>query len=162
MMLQGPIEQGLVWDLDGGRPVEGIIVLGGQPSRFIATADLAMQYPHARLVASGTSEAEIEILLQRGVLISRILVTSAANTYENAQSVNRIVQRKAGERWLLVTSALHMRRARGAFCSIGFQVEPSPVFDLHKNPRYAAPAVVREALALTAYWMRGLIRECRR
>jgi len=41
--------------------------------------------------------------------------------------VKALVQRKPGERWLLVTSAWHMPRSVGVFRKAGFPIEPWPV-----------------------------------
>ena len=49
------------------------------------------------------------------------------NTIENAVYSKALAQPKPGERWLLVTSALHMPRAMGAFRQAGFAVEAYPV-----------------------------------
>jgi len=162
MMLQHPMEGGYpVPQLGGDHPVTGIIVLGGHSSRFFAAAEIAKDEPQAIVVVSGASLEEMDILWQRGVSRPRVLIDPvAATTFENARNVGRIVVTKPGERWLLVTSALHMRRAVGSFCAGGLEVEPYPVFDLNLEPRYAAPVLVREALSLISYLARGRIGDC--
>jgi uncharacterized SAM-binding protein YcdF (DUF218 family) len=49
------------------------------------------------------------------------------NTRENALFTREMVAPKAGERWLLVTSAFHMPRAIGCFRAVGFELEAFPV-----------------------------------
>ena len=49
------------------------------------------------------------------------------NTQENAEFSKALVNPKAGERWLLITSAYHMPRSVGLFRKAGFAVEPYPV-----------------------------------
>src|SRR5262249_22097939 len=48
-------------------------------------------------------------------------------TSEDALYTAAVLKPKRTERWLLVTSALHMPRAVGCFRVAGFQVEPYPV-----------------------------------
>jgi uncharacterized SAM-binding protein YcdF (DUF218 family) len=48
------------------------------------------------------------------------------NTQENAEFTKALVSPKAGERWLLVTSAFHMPRSIGVFRKAGFAAEPYP------------------------------------
>jgi len=63
-----------------------------------------------------------------GIPASRItLEKQSRNTIENAVYSKTLAQPKPGERWLLVTSALHMPRAIGAFRQAGFAVEAYPV-----------------------------------
>ena len=49
------------------------------------------------------------------------------NTFENALFTRDLVKPKEGERWLLVTSAMHMPRAVGVFRKVGFPVIAYPV-----------------------------------
>lgn len=139
------------WDASRGPP-DGIVVLGGVISpevsvarnsiaidetaeRITFTAELARRYPKARIVVSGGSAAlifdgaveapfgkrELEAL---GVSAERIAVEERSrNTIENAEFARRVADPKAGERWLLVTSAYHMPRAMAAFRLAGFPVE---------------------------------------
>ena len=46
---------------------------------------------------------------------------------ENAVFTRSLIAPKPGERWLLVTSALHMPREIGAFRQAGFPIEAYPV-----------------------------------
>jgi uncharacterized SAM-binding protein YcdF (DUF218 family) len=58
----------------------------------------------------------------------RIYIESRPRTTsEDAFYTAAVLKPKPGERWLLVTSALHMPRAVGCFRAAGFQVEPYPV-----------------------------------
>lgn len=137
--------------------VDGIVVLGGgidvrldqtstgpiytsAGSRIIAAAELAHQYPQARVLLSGgnpkligtlgTTEAQAtkNVLVRMGVSPDRILTeTISRDTYENAVESRKVAQPKDGEHWLLVTSAAHMPRAVGVFTSALFPVIPYPV-----------------------------------
>jgi uncharacterized SAM-binding protein YcdF (DUF218 family) len=49
------------------------------------------------------------------------------NTRENAIFTAQLLQPKPGQKWILITSALHMPRAKAHFEAQGFQVLPWPV-----------------------------------
>jgi uncharacterized SAM-binding protein YcdF (DUF218 family) len=91
------------------------------------------------------------------------------NTIENAEFVKKVANPKAGERWLLVTSAFHMPRSIGLFRRAGFKVEAYPV-DWRASPSKAlvfsslsirglerTDLAMREWIGLTAYWATGKI-----
>lgn len=136
--------------------VDGVIVLGGaintwlsaqrgQPQltesaeRLIAFADMARQYPAAKLVFAGGSaalfddavrEADIarQVLGQMGVDTGRVkFERESRNTDENAAFAKRMINPQPGEVWLLITSAYHMPRAVGVFRKVGWDVTAYPV-----------------------------------
>lgn len=136
--------------------IAGVIVLGGAEDsrgmpdrelaglneaaeRFTEGAALALRLPKARLVFSGGTgtlisdqppEADVagKLFAALGIPSERVTLESASrDTYENAVFTTRMVQPKAGERWLLVTSAWHIPRAVGCFRKAGFEVEAWPV-----------------------------------
>jgi uncharacterized SAM-binding protein YcdF (DUF218 family) len=140
----------------GGRPPDGIVVLGGAinpvvarsrgnialndaAERITTIAKLAREYPDARIIFTsgdasllGRDPAEADYLYPAldaiGVPRERVtLERKARNTAENAALSKQIAQPKDGERWLLVTSAAHMSRAVGCFRRAGFPVEAYPV-----------------------------------
>ena len=144
------------WEAGAGAPPDGIIILGasieadlsaahgtpvvrGAPDRIITAAALAHRYPNARVVFSGGSanlistdarEADFAgaIFESLGIAKSRLIMErESRNTLENAQFSKALVAPKAGERWLLVTSAFHMPRSIGLFRKAGFAVEAYPV-----------------------------------
>ena len=91
---------------------------------------------------------------------------------KNAAFSKKLVDPKAGERWLLVTSAFHMPRAMGVFRTLHFAVEPCPVDwrlegrkSLTHFPNQADEGLqytnlaVREWLGLFAYRLAGRIDE---
>jgi uncharacterized SAM-binding protein YcdF (DUF218 family) len=137
--------------------VDGIIVLGGsidpvkseawsQPE-LRATAErefnflaLAARYPRARLAFTGGSgslgaqeyketEWARKLFEQQGLgTLARVsFENDSRNTYENAVFSKKLLAPAPGEHWLLITTAWHMPRAVGAFCSAGFPVVPYPV-----------------------------------
>ena len=151
-----PLEQRFPpWDAAQGAP-DGIIVLGASieaqisaahgtpvvrdaPDRIIVAAALARRYPNARVLFSGGSanlisddarEADFAgaVFESLGIAKSRLIMERRSrNTQENAEFSRALVAPKAGERWLLVTSAFHMPRSVGLFRKAGFAVEPYPV-----------------------------------
>jgi uncharacterized SAM-binding protein YcdF (DUF218 family) len=151
---------------DAGRPITGIIVLGGAEDghadgspqlaalneaaeRYTEAVALARRLPQARVVFSGGSGLLLEasapeaesagrLFEALGVPRERItLETKSRDTYENAQLTARLVNPMPDERWLLVTSAWHMPRAMGCFRRAGFAVEAWPVD--YRTPRRLDP-----------------------
>lgn len=136
--------------------VDGIVVLGGaadpvvsaarrQPSvnaaaeRLAAMADLARRYPDAQLIYSGGSgsltrqemkeaPAARMLLDWLGIETGRVTFEERSRTtWENAVFTRDLALPRAGQIWLLVTSARHMPRALGAFRAAGWSVFPYPV-----------------------------------
>ena len=151
-----PLEERFPVFRDDGRPVDGVIVLGGAvqaeesfargqlmvneaAERVLALADLARRYPGAKVVFSGgggtifAEEAPEADALARfggtlGLASDRVLFENQSRTtFENAVYARRLVDPRPGERWLLVTSAWHMPRAVGCFRRAGFPVVAYPV-----------------------------------
>lgn len=135
----------------------GIVVLGGaldedlglargQPTlteaaaRLTSGVALALRYPQARLVFTGGSAnldasaaadeaAGVRALwLSLGVPAQRMTFENRSrNTYENATMTRALVKPRAGEGWLLVTSAAHMPRSMGIFRHVGWEMIAYPV-----------------------------------
>ena len=90
---------------------------------------------------------------------------------ENARFTKAMIDPKPGERWLLVTSAVHMPRAVGAFRKAGFPVEAYPVdwrirgWTSSWKPGWplsglnATDFAAREWFGLLAYWLAGYTPE---
>ncbi|RIK99187.1 MAG: hypothetical protein DCC74_02310 [Proteobacteria bacterium] len=184
------------WQADGPPP-HGIIVLGGaidadtsaargnvelasSAERVVAMLELARRFPTAKIVFSGGNanllrsgvlEADIAARLLREFDIDTHRVTlerRSRTTDENARFSRDLLAPKAGERWLLVTSAFHMPRAIGAFRAAGFTVEAYPVDWRTRGWADAAwpfrrlslglarsDAAVHEWIGLVAYWLTG-------
>ena len=183
------------WDPAHGAP-SGIIVLGGvinptgsvarhqvslgeAAERITSAVALARQYPTARIVFSGgngqltsgppESDFAVRLFEDLGVPRGRItLERQSRNTAENAAYTKQLVDPKPGERWVLITSAMHMPRAVGSFRQAGFPVEAYPVDyqtsgwqDLWALPGSltdgirGTDAAVHEWLGLFIYWASG-------
>lgn len=195
-LLAGPLEARFQPPPANMPPPDGIIVLGGtiderlsayrdRPSlvdaaeRLTEPIALKRKYPNARLVFAGGSAAlrgspypEADAvqrfwrevgLDQNDVLYER----HSRNTYENAVFARELLHPKSGERWLLVTSAMHMPRAVGVFREAGFDVIPYPVdyrtsgaagLEFPRSPTKAMGVVefaAHEWAGLVAYWLAG-------
>jgi uncharacterized SAM-binding protein YcdF (DUF218 family) len=187
------------WDAARGAP-DGIVVLGGailpelsrqygepvigsDAGRIIAVAKLARAFPNARIVYSGgdaslgggrPAEAPFlaPLLDSFGIASERVtLEPRSRNTAENAAFSKEIARPKAGERWLLVTSAQHMPRAIGCFRRAGFAVEAYPVAWRTGRALSYWPgqgvgsnlarldSAVSEWIGLIAYWLTGRTSE---
>jgi uncharacterized SAM-binding protein YcdF (DUF218 family) len=193
--LYKPLEQRFATKPTLPANVDGIIVLGGfvnasnsaywqqleltgSAERGIAFAQLAHQYPTARLAMTGGSgvlleqgsrEADFvpELLQALQIDPSRVVLErESRNTIENASNTKRLLQPQPGETWVLITSASHMPRAVGVFCQQGWPVLPWPV-DHHSSPANSRPqldliehffdlnSALHEWIGLVAYHLRG-------
>ena len=156
----------------------GDVALTDAAERITAAVELARRYPNARVVYSGGNgglsvsappEAvyATRLIEELGVPRSRITLEGGSrSTAENAEFTAKLVLPKPGERWLLVTSAMHMPRAIGTFRKVGFPVEAYPVDYRTAGPQdlWAIPGsltdgvhltdmAVHEWLGLLAYWI---------
>ena len=183
------------WDPSRGAP-DGIVVLGGgiasglsidydEPmltsdgGRITAVARLARAYPKARIVytngdaslfPTGQTDSKYFYSLTEsfGISRDRVMVENRShNTFENALFSKELIKPRAGERWLLVTSAQHMPRAMGCFRQAGFPVEAYPaVWKTRLRAGFALPDTLgaglseldlatHEWIGLIAYWLTG-------
>ena len=181
--------------LDPVGSVDGIVVLGGavEPritaargeaalngaaERMVAFVALARRHPQAALVFAGGSgvlwdqthkEAMVarRLLLELGLGERPVVYEDASrNTRENAVNAMALVKPRAGERWLLVTSARQMPRAVGVFRAIGWNVTAYPTDYLTAGDEAVTPwpdlaggtallsAALREWIGLV--WYRAL------
>lgn len=136
--------------------VVGIITLGGavnqyatksrdsislnrNAERLTEAVALTRRYPALKLVYTGGSGSLIdptvkETLVARrffhamGVAPDRVTYEGdSRNTRENATLTRRLIAPRPGEKWVLVTSAIHMPRSVGVFRKAGWDVVPYPV-----------------------------------
>lgn len=186
-----PVPQSLPDDVDGivvlGGAVDqyvsrkrGEVALGDSTERIFRFADLAEQFPEAKLVYTGGSglvtrqdvkEADVvaPVLHRLGVEPSRITYENLSrNTYENAVNSLDLMKPEADEVWILVTSAAHMPRAMGSFRQAGwpnliaypadFRFEGDEAFAPPLNPASGSAwiaSALHELLGLTFYYLTG-------
>jgi uncharacterized SAM-binding protein YcdF (DUF218 family) len=158
--------------LDSQAPPDGIILLGGGGiGGMDAVSTLSHDYPKARLVFSGyssTNGGALKVFAQLGGDPARVYTESRPRTTsEDAFFTAGLLNPKPSERWILVTSALHMPRAVGCFRLAGFQVVPYPVefrtVRSHPFARFAPgsealshlDAAAKEWIGLIAYRLMG-------
>ncbi len=168
--------------LDGGvdgaiMATRGAFASEPAPLRLIAGATLLRRFPAARLVYTGsildrpeyTDEAARIIFGDLGIDPARVTVENRArNTWGNIAFSKERVQPKAGETWVLVTSAIHMPRAVGVARQLGWPVIAWPsdylmrgeynFFDWGRPPEdrlRAYTAALHEWVGLLAYRLQG-------
>ena len=113
------------------------------------------------MVVSGSDQA---VALARGFSLAGIpagnlrVESGSVNTHENARNSAAILKADGLSDVLLVTSAIHMRRAAGCFRHEGIHVSPVPADDGHARLQ-AAPGWLprRDALTLTARCLREYV-----
>ncbi len=167
---------GAAVDLGISRQV-GHAVPGHAADRLVEFMRLARAYPKARLLICGGNAGKdgsregpliAEYLISRGFPRGRFMVEDASiDTYENAVLGRKLAQPKAGEKWLLVTSAWHMPRAVAAFRGQNWPVvaaPPMPIkggsggFSLHfrlGGGLRQVKTALHEYLGLLAYRLNG-------
>ena len=114
---------------------KGIALLSGA-ERVLEPVVLSKLCPKFKLIYSsfgpkqggaiGESELAKRIWLSLGVKSDSIIIENTSNnTYENAIQTKKLLGNEGN--WLLVTSAVHMRRANESFSRAGLKVTPVPV-----------------------------------
>lgn len=125
-------------------------------ARSIETERLAKSSPHSRVYLAGgiyrnVAESRLmgHMLVKMGVHPNRLLFDDVSrNTYENALEIRRLLKSNNENRPArLVTSAVHMLRAKAVFESAGVEVCPVPV-DFQGLVNVPAFAVIPQTSAL--------------
>ncbi len=134
--------------------------------RLIAFTEIAKKYPHCRLAFTGggriknfrkESALAKELFDQMGLDTDKIeFETKASNTNENAQFSYELFEPKTNEKWLLITSALHMPRAVGLFRKLNWQIIPYPV-DYHTTGEFR---LLSASLFFSLFAWRYSVHEC--
>ena len=136
--------------------LKGLVVLGGGRERLREAGRLARRWPHLQVFVSGAGSRQYVLgVLGEGIDPARVSVEEfSRNTRDNARNSRRLVAPVPGERWLLVTSAVHMPRSLAAFRRYGFAVEPWPVYDFAASGKHALDAAAHEWVGIAWYWLR--------
>lgn len=130
------------------------VVVSGGPSRPTAEAESAV-----------LKRAMVEL----GIPGDRILEESdSGNTYEQAVFLRRLLEPRHIQRFVLVTSGVHMARAMGVFRHAGLDPVPSPAQEMSDpggeerarvlpslDSLHTSQAALREILGLIYYAVRG-------
>jgi uncharacterized SAM-binding protein YcdF (DUF218 family) len=175
IVLGGSVDEALAAQLDR-------VILSEAVERLRAPVELRRRYPDMRIVftggssalrASQTTEAQTVRRFWRELGLDRddgsvLYEDRSRNTHENAVFARELVRPKPGERWLLITSAMHMPRSMGIFRRAGFDVVPYPVdfrtsgnwgdwrpFHSALQKLYIVSFAAHEWLGLVAYRLTG-------
>ncbi len=120
---------------------DGAPHLNESGDRMVEAVRLAAQYPSLPVLFSGGNgellprvDSETEAALARRffepfkLVPPRLMLEDRSrNTFENAVQSAKMLQPKPGQKWILVTSAFHMPRAKALFEAQGFEILPRPV-----------------------------------
>jgi uncharacterized SAM-binding protein YcdF (DUF218 family) len=153
------------------------ISLTGAAERVAVVAALSRRYPAASIILSGGSDKRhpsesllaAQMVRAFGISADRVLTEERSlNTAQNANFTTKLIAGRNHGRWLLVTSAVHMPRAVGAFRHAGLQVDAYPVdwqtvgrsdllsfFPGASSGFSICDAAVHEWIGLIAYWLQG-------
>ncbi len=123
----------------------GQFYLEGSASRIIESIRLQKKHPNARLVFSGGSgdhfsknvNSSVSMKFYNEFAINPEMVvfeSQSTNTYENIIYSKKLIDPKATEKWVLITSAFHMNRSINTAAKFSWELEPYPVdFKLSKD-----------------------------
>jgi uncharacterized SAM-binding protein YcdF (DUF218 family) len=111
--------------------------LDSMGDRLTTFLRLAARYPEARLIHTGhPREAQVAraVIVGSGIAPSRVVFdVEARNTCGSARTTQALAEPRAGEQWLLVTSAFHLPRAVACFRAAGWDIVPYPT-DFRRGP----------------------------
>jgi uncharacterized SAM-binding protein YcdF (DUF218 family) len=132
----------------------------GQPqlnwaaARYTTALRLSARHPEATLVFSGGPAVDPKTGRPGQTWVARQLLGElgrdpagiryderSIDTCDNAANTRALVQPRAGETWVLVTSAIHMPRAMACFRAVGWEVVPQPADYKSMRPEFGAGAL---------------------
>ena len=117
----------------------GVPQMEGGAGRLFAAIELLRRYPEAQLIYAGGSGNPLEpepseastvkaALEQLGIGLDRVRFEDRSrNTWENEVNAMAMAEPRPDQRWVLVTSAMHMPRAVGIARQLGWAMLPWPV-----------------------------------
>ena len=152
---------------DSQAALDGIIVVGGHDAKSDGLVALSQRFPKASFIFSGFKFSATDSVARLGIDPARVYMENRPRTTsEDAMYCGALLKPKPSQRWLLVTSALHMPRAVGCFRAAGFQVEAYPVHFRDRPSRPFAPfapsvalnhldTAAKEWIGLVAYRLMG-------
>ena len=164
---------------DSGEPQ---VLLNESADRMVEALRVAQQHPEMPVIFSGgngeliqssrdMTEAEVARRFFEGFSIvpPRLQLESRSrNTLENAKLTAELMQPRSDQRWVLVTSAFHMPRARALFEAKGFRIIPRPgdfriyspgdrwrIFSSPSEGLVRVDLAAKEWVGLFVAWLRG-------
>jgi uncharacterized SAM-binding protein YcdF (DUF218 family) len=112
--------------------IKKIIVTGGQglnPSNSYSEAELLQRF----LLMAGVPQEDI------------FIEEESKNTHENALLTKELLEKKGistSQEFILITSAFHMKRAKGCFDAVGIKTFTFPVDYYSHDPKYDLPSLL--------------------
>ena len=158
------------------------VILNEAADRMVEAVRLAQQYPDLPVIFSGgsgelirNSDDESEAELARRFFASFKIMPPrlrfedrSRNTRENAVFTAKLLQPQRDQRWVLVTSASHMPRAKALFEAQGFRIISRPgdfrisgprdlwqIFGKPSDGLHRLDVVSKEWAGLLMSWLRG-------
>ncbi len=149
------------------------VLEGARLYRLLGELPVIVSGGAAELIGVPTPETipMVQELVDAGVPEEQIVLESRSDsTLGQAEELKRLLNARGIERFVLVTSPIHMRRSLSVFRAQGLAPVPSParqhssghvvdrggVFP-HPDALAASQSALREALATAYYWSRGWI-----
>jgi uncharacterized SAM-binding protein YcdF (DUF218 family) len=161
------------------------VLLNDSADRMIAAVQLAQHYPALPVIFSGGSGAVFHLTHLKpeaefarrffesfGIAAPRLrLEDRSRNTLENAIYTADLLHPSPDQRWVLVTSAFHMLRAKALFEAQGFRIVAAPgdfrtagpsdywqIFAKPSDGLHRLDLAAKEWVGLTVSWLRGDLR----
>jgi len=127
-VVSGPYHPRKYYDISdaGDRLLHALRLYRANKARYIILSGAGGIIPSLGVAISEASIMK-EILLDWGIPAESIILEELShNTYENGLGCKKLIEQHGFEKILLVTSALHMRRAHAVFRSQKIRVIPAP------------------------------------
>jgi uncharacterized SAM-binding protein YcdF (DUF218 family) len=177
VVLDGGTSWYRIGDLSVDVPIDTTVL------RALEGARIARLLPDAVVIATGGSAsprsaarpeagALVDALARAGVARERIVLDStSANTRAHAVQVGQMLRDRGAERFVLVTSATHLRRSVAAFEREGLRPVPAPApmwsddapdggirrWLPDRAALWVSEQAVYDAIGFTYYWIRGWV-----
>lgn len=147
-----------------------MVKYGGNADRYLGVLQPYREGKVERVLVSGGAANYLEPNTREGEMLQRlyllcgmnemdiVLEDSSLNTYQNALYSKPILNGMGEDRFLLITSAIHMRRAQACFEKQGVEVQPFPVMMSVGIRRYELDYLLVPQISNFQKW-HGLIHE---
>ena len=138
------------------REIDGILILAGASNphltkvhnqinvndsaeRLVESIHLINSFPEAKIIFSGgLGHSDVAKLFYKnmGVDINKIIFEDKSrNTYENILFSKKIINPKENQKWIIVTSAFHLKRSLAISKKLNWKFIPYPV-DFRKSKKF--------------------------
>lgn len=160
-----------------------VVSYGGNADRYLGALRPYRENRISKILVSGgganylATDVKESEMLKRLYLLCQVdsadilIEDKSLNTYENAKFSKPILQATGEEKFLLITSASHMRRSMACFAKQGISVVPHPVMKSVGKRRFDIDhllvpqhinfhkwmLLLHEWIGFASYWMRGYV-----